>query len=368
MAPPVLSTRELNRALMARQGLLSRRSGAAAEEIERLVGLQGQEPENAYVALWLRLSDFDPLELSSLIASRAAVRSSLMRATIHLSTSRDCLAWQPLMASVLHRTWKAPWMPPLGGEDVDAIVAAGAELLQGGARTRAEIRDEIAPRFPKAEPLAVAYAVTSNLPLVQVPPRGLWQQSGAARWALTEEFLGAPLSASPSVEDLVLRYLTAFGPASSADVRTWSNLTGLRPVLTALMPDLRVFHDEAGRELLDVPDGLLPDPDVPAPPRFLPEYDNVALGHKDRSRVFDGRGCGGPFFTGKWHGTLWVDGFYRANWRLLLDDDGAAVVTVDRLALFDSDPAGTREEIVAEAEALGRFVFPDAASHATIVS
>lgn len=366
MAPRVLSRRELNRALMARQGLLARRPGTAAEEIERLVGLHGQEPENAYVALWLRLSDCDPLELSELIASRGAVRAALLRATIHLSTARDCLAWQPVTASILHRTWKAPWMPPLHGEDVDAIVAAGEELLRGTALTRAEIRDELAPRFPKAEPLAVAYAVTSNLPVVQVPPRGLWQESGAARWALTEEFLGAPLAADPSVEDLVLRYLTVFGPASSADIRTWSNLTGLRPVLTALKPDLRVFCDEAGRELLDVPDGLLPDPDVPVPPRFLPEYDNVALAHKDRARIFDGRGCGGPFFTGKWHGTLWVGGFYRANWRLVRDDDGAAVVTVDRLTLFDGDPPGTRDEVVAEGEALARFVFPGATPRVVI--
>ena len=114
----------------------------------------------------------------------------------------------------------------------------------------------------------------------------------------------------------MLRYLAAFGPAGVADARNWSRLTGLRAVFERLRPRLRSFRDEGGRELFDVPDGLLPDPDTPVPVRFLPEYDNVVLGHEDRSRVLMGAGPGQPWPRGRWLGSLLYDGFFRAYWTL----------------------------------------------------
>jgi Winged helix DNA-binding domain len=355
----VLSPRALNRALLHRQGLLARTERPALEMIEHLVGMQAQVPSNPYLALWSRLSGFRAQELSELIAERRAVRAGLMRATIHLVSARDCLAIQPLTQPVLAATFKSPWGKGLAGADLDEVVAAGAELVAERPRTRAELSELLAPRWPDADPLALAHAATFHVGLVQIPPRGLWGQSGQATWALTEQWLGRRLDADPSAEQLVLRYLAAFGPASIADMRVWSRLTGLRAVVERLRPRLRSFRDERGRELLDVPDGPLPDRDTPAPPRFLPEYDNVGLSHEDRSRLLDGLGPGGTFPTGAWIGTLLVDGFYRANWKITQAGD-AATLDVDRLERLPSDDKDTLEAIEAEATALLELVAPEA--------
>jgi hypothetical protein len=360
--PEVLSDRALNRALLQRQGLLERSRARPAEMIERLVGMQAQEPENPYVALWLRLEDFRPEELSDLIAERRAVRAGLMRSTIHLVTARDYLAVQRLMQPIIAKAFWSPFGAGLAGADVHEVAHAGLELLAEQPRARGELGKELATRWPDADPSSLGAAVTTHAALVQVPPRGLWKTSGQARFAPAEAWLGKPPDPDPSPDGLVLRYLAAFGPAATADIRTWSRLTGLREVVARLRPRLRSYRDERGRELLDVPDGPLPDPATPAPPRFLPEYDNVALSHEDRSRIFGGHGPGAPFPTGKWIGSLLADGFYRANWKIN-DDGDAATLAIDRFTRLPDDPPGTVEEIVAEGERLLAFVAPGAAEH-----
>jgi hypothetical protein len=356
----VLSQRALNRALLARQGLLERSATPAADMIERLVGMQAQVPSNPYVALWTRLRDFDPAELSGLIESRAAVRAGAMRATIHLLTARDCLAIQPITGDVLERAFRSSFGKRTEAIDVDAVAAAGRELVERHPRTRAELARLLAPRWPGVDGETLGLTVTFKTPLVQVPPRGLWGRTGQARWALTERWLGAPLDRDGSAEPLVLRYLAAFGPATVSDVRTWSRLTGLRAVAERLRPRLRTFRDERGRELFDVPDGALPDPDTPAPVRFLPEYDNVLLSHEDRSRVVPGLAPGHPVPTGRWIGTVLVDGFLRAYWTLRDDDDGAATLTIDRFTPHDADEPGAAEDVTAEGERLLAFLAPEA--------
>jgi hypothetical protein len=276
--------------------------------VERLVGMQAQVPADPHIGLWSRIDGFHTEELRSLIESRAAVRAQLLRSTIHLVSARDCLALQPLTAPVLARTFKSPFGAQLRGAELADVAAAGRELLHEQTRTRAELAQLLAPRWPDAEPTALAHAVSFHLPLVQTTPRGLWGESGQARWALTEDWLGEPLDHGGTVEDFVLRYLRAFGPATVADVRTWSGLTRLAEAVDRLRPQLRSLRDEVGRELLDVEDGLLPDPETPAPPRFLPEYDNSVLSHADRTRIVAGPpGSGYP---------LLVDGFYSAGWRV----------------------------------------------------
>lgn len=361
----ILSPRALNRALLQRQGLLARTGGGAGAVIamvERLVGLQAQVPSNPYVALWSRLEGFRPEELSELVERGAAVRAQVMRGTIHLVSARDCLAMRPLTQPVLTRAFRTNFTKRMGGADLDEVVAAGAELLAAGPRTRTELAATLAPRWPAAEPDALAQAVTFHCPVVQIPPRGLWRQSGQPTWAPAEAWLGAPLDEEAAIEDLLLRYLAAFGPATVSDMRTWCNLTGLRDVVERLRPRLRTFRDHEERELLDVLDGPLPDPDVPAPPRFLPEFDNLLLSHADRARVLHAHGPGLPFPRGTWIGTLLVDGFYRANWKIAEEKD-AATLTIDRFTARPDDPAGTAEDIAAEAARLLAFVAPDAADH-----
>jgi hypothetical protein len=268
-----------------------------------------------------------------------------MRATIHLVSADDALKLHPLTAPVLARAFTSPFAKALGGADVGAIVAAGRELLAAAPRTRAELASLLGPRWPEADPAALAHAVTFHTALVQVPPRGLWGQGGQARWALTEAWLERSLDGAAALDAVVLRYLAAFGPATVADVRTWSGLTGLRDVLERLRPRLRTFRDERARELFDVPGAPLPDPATPAPPRFLPEYDNVLLSHADRTRIL-ARPWPGPGFP------LLVDGFYRATWTL---DDGTLTISFDR-----RPDDGVLAEIAAEGERLLAFLAPDA--------
>ena len=320
--------------------------------IERLVGMQAQVPSNPYVALWARLRDFRPAQLAELIETRAAVRSgALMRGTIHLVSARDALALHPLTMPLIARMFRSPFLEGLNGADLDAVIAAGRELLATGPMTRRQLSEALATRFPAAEPAPLAYAVTHHVALVQVPPRGLWKASMQATWCETARWVGAPLDQDADPGEYVLRYLRAFGPATPADVRAWWGITGLRAVIDRLRPGLRTYRDEHGRELLDVEDGKIADPALPAPPRFLPEYDNLWLSHDDRSRVTHVNRVGFDTPRGTWIGSLFVDGFFRCFWRI---EDG-------ELQLHDfetrpGDPPGTAEAVAAEGERLREFV------------
>jgi DNA glycosylase AlkZ-like len=302
----------------------------AAAVIERLVGLQAQEPRDPYVALWTRIDGFRPEELERLLEGREAVRTTLMRGTIHLLSARDALALRAPLGVVPERLFRtgSPFGRRLAEADVAEIVAAGRALLEEEPRTRAQLRDLLGERWPARDAEAMAYAVAYLLPLVQIPPRGLWSRSGRATWANLESWVGGRLGSDPSPDAAVLRYLASFGPASAKDIAVWSGLTGVRAIVERLRPELRSFRDENGVELLDVPDGLLPDPDAPAPVRFLPEYDNVFLSHADRSRIVDP--ADRPrlgFGDGRFCKQVLVDGFLRAVWRV---EDGHVVVKLAR--------------------------------------
>src|SRR5688572_4145999 len=266
--------------------LLRRRKVPALDAIEHLVGMQAQAPAPPYIGLWTRLEGFRPDELGRLILDRHAVRIALMRNTVHLVSVRDCLALRPLMQPVIQRTLYSTRAnrAHLEGVDTGALVAAGRALLEEKPRTAKELGKLLQEQWPERDPTSLARAIRHLLPLIQVPPRGVWGKSGPAAHTTAEAWLGLPLDPSPSIEDIVLRYLRAFGPATVKDVQTWSGLTRLGEVVERLRPRLRTFSDERGKELFDVPDVSMPDPDIPAPPRFLPEFDNLILSHADRTR------------------------------------------------------------------------------------
>ena len=359
-SPATLDRKTLNRALLARQLLLRRESRPVPDIVEHLVGLQAQEPGDPYVALWSRLEPFDPEELGRLITERRALRAQLMRATIHLVTDRDALALSPVMRPVLRRTFssQSPFGRNLAGVDLDAVVAAGRALIEERPRTRAELRALLAPGWPDRDAGSLAQAVTYLLPVTQVPPRGVWKRAGQAKWATIEAWLGRPLAADPSPEPVILRYLAAFGPATAGDIRTWCGLTGIKEVVERLRPGLRTYRDEEGRELVDLPDAPLPDPDTPAPVRFLPVYDNVLLSHADRSRIIrpeDRRRAIDAAYAGSF-GTILIDGFAGAAWRMARQAGRASL----HIGLLDPLSEPDLDEVAEEGDRLLAFLEPDA--------
>ncbi|HJS94217.1 MAG TPA: winged helix DNA-binding domain-containing protein [Solirubrobacteraceae bacterium] len=360
MAPAgdeLLDRRALNRATLARQMLLERARVSALEALERLVGMQAQAPRAPYVGLWSRLERFRGAELSELISSRRAVRAPLMRGTLHLVTARDFAELRAVVQPVLERSFAgAPF--DIRGIDRPALLEAGRSLLAECSLTRPELATALGRRWTKHDPASLAQAITYLVPVVQVPPRGLWGASGGARWTLAESWLGGAPTSAPSPEALVLRYLAAFGPATVRDVQTWSGLTRLAEVVDRLRPQLCTFHDERGAELFDLPHAPRPDPDTPVPPRFLPEYENLLLSHADRSRFLPGgERVPLPPGLGARSGTLLVDGFVRATWSI--HRRGSAAI----LQIEPFDRVTKRDAIREEGARLLGFAAEDAGEH-----
>ena len=340
-----LSPLSLNRALLERQLLLRRAEVTAAEAIEHLVAIQAQEPHAAYYGLWSRVEGFEPDELTRLMEGREAVRMSLLRATLHLVTARDALALRPVVQPVLERTWSGSgFARMLDGVDVGEVIAAGRAALTERDLSGAELKRLLAERWPDHDRTALASAVRFNVPLVHLPPRGVWGHNVQPRQLTLEAWLGEPVAHHAAPDEVILRYLAAFGPATTSDIATWSGLTGVRLAVERLRPRLRTFRDEQGRELFDVLDGPLPDPDTPAPVRFLPWFDNAFLSHKDRARIIP------PEYGRLRIGLIGrpvvlVDGFVRAFWAI---NDG-------ELEIEPLEPLPDRDAVDAEGARLLAF-------------
>ncbi len=355
MAERTLSLRELNRATLARQLLLRRWKMSADEAIEHLVGMQAQAPNPSYLGLWTRLEGFRSDELACLILDRRAVRIALMRNTVHLVTARDFLALRPLLQPVFDRGLYANRANRAGieGVDIEALVAAARTLLEERPRAAKELGELLREWWPDRDPASLARAIRHLMPLVQVPPRGVWGKSGQTTHTTAEVWLGHPLDPDPSLDEMVVRYLGAFGPATVKDVQTWSGLTRLGEVTDRILPRLRTFRDEHGQDLFDLPDAPRPDPDTPAPPRFLPEFDNLILSHADRTRIIanDHRKAIASK-NGMVPATVLVDGFVRGTWKT---ERTRGKVTL-AIEPFEPLPKMDRDALAAEGERLIRFL------------
>ena len=346
-----LDTRQLNRATLDRQLLLRRPARPALDAIGHLAGLQAQAPLAPYVGLWTRLAGFGHDDLKDLLMERIVVRAHLMRNTVHLVTAADFVRFRPLYQPRIERDLSGHFGRNLGGLDLAELRAVAAVLLAETPLTRGQLGERLSARWPDHDPSSLAYAATHLLQLIQVPPRGLWGSTGPATWFLASAWLDTPaapalgpapysspsphhkrstmvddLSGLPPLDDLVLRYLGAYGPATVRDIQAWSGLSRLREVTDRLGARLRTFTGPGGAELLDLPDAPRPDADVPAPPRFLPEYDNLLLSFADRSRVIPGtRPVPLPPGNGATTGTLLIDGFWTADWTITRGRDRAVL-------------------------------------------
>jgi Winged helix DNA-binding domain len=348
-----LTTLALNRTLLARQLLVKRSRLPVLETLAHLVGMQAQVPTSPYVGLWSRLSGFRHAHLGDLITARQAVRIALMRNTLHLVTADDCLAIRPVVQRLLARAYKQA-----DQTKISAMIAAGRAIVEAEPRTNVEIGRLLKKQFPRHDPMVLGYTIRDHVALVQIPPRGLWGASCPPILTSAESWLGRPLSASSKPDQVIVRYLQAFGPASVADMQAWSGLAGLKGDIERLRPSLRVHRDEQGRELFDVPGGRISRAAVPAPVRFLPEYDNVLVAFADRSRIIP------PahrvrVMTQLGRPPVLVDGFVGAFWRVARKGKDATL----EIELFERVAARFRGELETEGLRLLRFVAGDTATH-----
>ncbi|GGL18708.1 hypothetical protein Sme01_47960 [Sphaerisporangium melleum] len=356
----VLGTRALNRATLARQLLLDRADVPVLDAVAHLCGLQAQEPQEPFVGLWSRLRAFDPAVLSGLLAGRHVVRTHLMRRTVHLLTADDALAWRARHGMMLRRRVLGAYRRELDGVDLDELAAAGrAVMADGRPRSMGELARALADRWPAPGHRALGeMLVAALLPMVQLPPRGLWRTRAGVRNALLSSWLGREIDppaaggSDPVGQALVRRYLAAFGPAATADLRAWCGLAGLPAAVAAIREELLAFRDERGRELLDLPDAPRPDPGTPAPVRFLPAFDNALLGYHDRDRIVDDAHRGLSVAGAR---VVLVDGRVAATWTGAAGTDAGTVTVTPLRRLSRSEHADVTEE----AQALASFLSGD---------
>ncbi|MCY1515724.1 Winged helix DNA-binding domain protein [compost metagenome] len=343
----VLSRRALNRATLARQMLLARRKASVVQAIEKLAGLQAQAPNPPYIGLWSRLEGFHRAQLTDALKSRRIVRMSTLRATLHLMTAADAWAWRPLLEPVHQRGLSGLHARALEGVDRAAVVKAGLALLDDGPLTGTALGQALAVRWKDHAPASLAALIRNNVPLVHLPPAGSWNSHQNALLQPLGDWLGDATGeiAAATQDDLLLRYLAAFGPATLADAGAWSGLTGWKAVAERLRPQLRVFTGEQGQELFDLPRAPRPDPDTPAPPRLVAEWDNLLLSHADRRRVLDEAHRARVFtINGIVRGTVLLDGFVAGTWKIERATRTATLVLEPFTRWSAADRRGVEEE------------------------
>ncbi|MFC8732019.1 winged helix DNA-binding domain-containing protein [Luteimicrobium sp. NPDC057192] len=357
-----VTPRVLNRTLLARQHLLERlpADDPRADPVAltaHLLGLQAQEPMPPYLSVAAR-ADADPRHLSRALAERSVLRVLPMRGTIHTVTADDARLLRPLVQPFLDKVSRNSGASrPAAHVPLADLLAEGRALMSDGPVPVRALGAALAERFTDAPPSALVNRLREGAALVQVPPRGLWGRPGGVAYVTLESWLGEPdgafdLGADPAAETeaqaeglarVVRRYLAAFGPATPADVTTWSGITGVRAVFDALGDELVPLRTDDGRTVWDLAGAPLTDADVPAPVRFLGRYDNVWLSHAGRDRVTP------PDARRRWMGSnggvgsvVLVDGVMAGLWSTTAGGE----VEVE---LFDRVSRAQRSDLDAEA-------------------
>lgn len=344
---PRLTTADLTRATLARQGLLARTAEPALAVVDRLAGIQSQAPGPPYTALWSRIAGFRFADLEELLRGRDVVRIVTLRGTVHLHTADDARRIRPFAQSVIARQFASNHRKRIEGFDEVVAVALLRERLASGPATGPELAAALADRWPTAPAEALSAAARCLLPLVQIPPRGLWGQSAAPTYALLDEWIGHPL-VEPDATDVVRRYLAAFGPATVKDAQAWSGVTRLAAAFAALSDELVEFEGPAGERLSDLVDAPRPPAETPAPVRILAEWDNLLIGYADRSRLIDEEHRRQIFTSnGIVPATVLVDGRVAATLRITPPGPRGAAATGTVVPLTTM-PTAVLDELEAE--------------------
>jgi hypothetical protein len=353
-----LSRRALNRATLARQMLLRREKVKPAKAIERLAGLQAQLARPPFIGLWSRLERFDRQSLTRAIERRDVVRGTMMRATLHLVSRGDFVAFRPVLQPMLSQSMRSVFRDGTDGWNTAALLAAARACFDKSPCTFDALRGHLRARFPKLDERAMGYLVRLHLPLVQVPaPGAVWAYPGVADFAVAETWLDEKIDNGGRPHALILRYLAAFGPATLRDFQAWSGLAVAPAVLDELRPKLRTVRDERGRELLDLPKAPRPDEREDAPARFLPEFDSVLLAYADRTRIIADEHR--PLIYTKnllVPATFLVDGFAAGTWKIERKKTLARVL----LKPFGALSKRAKADLAREGETLAGFVEEDA--------
>ncbi|MEV0059049.1 winged helix DNA-binding domain-containing protein [Nocardia sp. NPDC050718] len=361
-----VSNRVLNRTLLARQHLLERSTLSTPQMCDHLIGLQAQDVPPPFVGLWSRITDFDPATVSAGLEDRSLVRITLMRGTIHLVTPPDALRIAPHIQPELE---KVPFRKGFNygamvGLDPEELRAHGESVLGDAPMAAADLRTEAARLYPDRDPGPVVQTWLYQLPVLQTPPRGRWRDNSRPVWSRVEPWLGAPLDPDYPVAELILRYLRAFGPASTMDMQTWSRLPAMKQAVAALGDRVRTYTDERGRTLYDAADLTLADPDQPAPVRLLGWYDNLLLSHQDRSRVLGDDSAPPLRAFASWVSPVLIDGFLAGMYKVFVKS-GTARLRISPVRAWTKAEAA---QVEAEAAALLAFLEPESAPAVEILA
>ena len=365
MTERVLTERELNRALLARQLLLERKRLSVAAALERIAGLQAQHGPSPHIALWSRIVGFRPEQLDKSLRERKAVKATLMRVTLHIVSTRDYYAFEPVLRPARALWWRDIG-PRVGVEfDFEEIGRRTLELVRSGDRSPDELKQLTLSLTKGPAPSAGFHwrLAVGSASLVHTPPSGFWGHHGPGRFASDAGWLGRAVT--PEDEDsalLVRRHLGAFGPATRGDVSSWSGLpvTTLAPGFERLQ--LQESRDERGRRLYDLPRQPLPPADTRPPVRFLPKWDSTILAYEapERTRILPERYRKTVIRkNGDVLPTFLIDGFVAGAWSVKRTTKVATLL----LDAFEPVPRAWKRELVEEGERLLGFLEPDAPAY-----
>jgi Winged helix DNA-binding domain len=361
VAERVLTTADLNRALLARQFLLERSRLPLTRTLDRIGGIQAQYAPSSYIGLWSRLEGFDLAQLTRALERRTVVQGTLLRSTIHLVSAKDYWAFALGTRAARQEAWLRFDKKRLSKSDLTAAAKEVRKALAGKVLHRDELLDLARKRDPE-RPTHLWNGLAAWIELVRAPPSGTWERRRADLYALADEWLDPPaVTPEESVEILLHRYLTGFGPARLTDAAHWA---GLAPATVQEAADglrLRRFRDEEGRELVDLPRAPLPGAAAKPPARFLPTWDATLLVHARATQILPERFRPLVFDTKTPHSTptFLVDGAVAGKWSV---ETTKRRVTL-ALDAFERLPATAKRDLRTEAERLVRVVEPDAGSH-----